>query len=126
MVKVVIGSTDLKHIFLTNERETVWGKRGEDVTVKKTDSKIIMVMHKDDNVGVCIRPVDTGKVISYEQAGSGFQLETRDPIPLGHKVALKDIQTGRPVVKYGEIIGKSTKKITRGEHVHTHNVTDFT
>jgi len=82
-------------------------------------------MHKDDNVGVCIREIGAGKIISFEQAESSLQLETKDPIPLGHKVALKDIQTGQPIVKYGEIIGKSTKKINKGQHVHTHNVTDF-
>lgn len=95
------------------------------MTEKKSVSKTIMVMHKDDNVAVCLRELKAGEMIFFDHASSQVQLETRDPIPLGHKVALKDIQMGKPIVKYGEIIGKATKEIAKGQHVHTHNVTDF-
>lgn len=97
------------------------------MTEKKSVSKTIMVMHTDDNVGVCLRELKAGEMISFDHAGSQsqVQLKTRDPIPLGHKVALNDIQPGKPIVKYGEIIGKATKSITAGQHVHIHNVTDF-
>ena len=48
-----------------------------------------------------------------------------DQIPLGHKVAIKEIRSGNPIIKYGEIIGKATKAIAAGQHVHVHNVTDY-
>jgi len=95
------------------------------VKEKKSVSKILMVMHKDDNVAVCLRALNPGETISFQYADANMQLKTMDPIPLGHKVALKDIQLGKSIIKYGEIIGKATKEITKGQHVHTHNVTDF-
>jgi len=30
-------------------------------------------------------------------------------IPLGHKFALRDIDEGEPVIKYGEVIGLATQ-----------------
>ena len=61
-----------------------------------------VVINPKDNVGVC--------------------LEECEKIPAGHKYALKDISVGEYVIKYGQIIGKATKYIKKGEWVHTHNV----
>lgn len=43
-------------------------------------------------------------------------------VPLGHKVAARDIAAGEKIVKYGAPIGSATRDIASGEHVHTHNV----
>ena len=43
-------------------------------------------------------------------------------IPLGHKVALKDMAVGATVIKYGIDIGKVVASITRGQHAHVHNI----
>ena len=43
-------------------------------------------------------------------------------IPLGHKIALKDLKEGDTILKYGHDIGKVVKSIKKGEHVHVHNV----
>ncbi|MFN3699871.1 MAG: UxaA family hydrolase, partial [Dictyoglomus sp.] len=51
-----------------------------------------------------------------------LEIEVLDDIPLGHKVALKDLNKGDVVIKYGEIIGEATRDIKRGEHVHVHNI----
>ena len=40
----------------------------------------------------------------------------------GHKTALSDIPQGADVIKYGFPIGRATKEIKKGEHVHTHNL----
>lgn len=45
-----------------------------------------------------------------------------EPIGKGHKVAVKPIATGEPVLKFGFPIGVATRDIAPGEHVHTHNV----
>lgn len=42
-------------------------------------------------------------------------------IPFGHKVALKSMATGEPVLKYGVAIGVATQNIAQGDHVHVHN-----
>jgi altronate dehydratase small subunit len=49
-------------------------------------------------------------------------VETKEEIPFGHKVALRKIAKGRAVIKYGEHIGKAVRTIAPGELVHTHNV----
>ena len=61
-----------------------------------------VIINKYDNIGVC--------------------LTACGEIPAGHKYALKDISKGETVVKYGQIIGRATTNIKRGEWVHTHNV----
>jgi altronate hydrolase len=45
-----------------------------------------------------------------------------EPIAKGHKVAVKPIAPGEPVLKFGFPIGVATRAIAPGEHVHTHNV----
>ena len=62
------------------------------------------------------------KVIINEKDNVGVCLDGTEEIPAGHKYALRDIAVGEFVVKYGEIIGRATQKITTGEWVHTHNV----
>jgi altronate hydrolase len=41
---------------------------------------------------------------------------------MGHKVALRDIKKGEPVIKYGFPIGEATEDIPMGGHVHSHNL----
>jgi altronate hydrolase len=43
-------------------------------------------------------------------------------IPPGHKVAVRAIEPGQPVRRYGQIIGFASRPIAVGEHVHTHNL----
>jgi (2R)-sulfolactate sulfo-lyase subunit alpha len=43
-------------------------------------------------------------------------------IPLGHKVALKDMAPGYTVIKYGIDIGKVVAPIACGQHAHVHNI----
>ncbi len=61
-----------------------------------------VIINKKDNVGVCLT--------AYKD------------IPAGHKYALKNINKGEFIIKYGEIIGRASQDIKEGEWVHTHNV----
>jgi (2R)-sulfolactate sulfo-lyase subunit alpha len=45
-----------------------------------------------------------------------------DDVPLGHKLALRDIAAGEEVVEYGVAIGIATRDIAAGQHVHVHNL----
>lgn len=40
----------------------------------------------------------------------------------GHKYALRDIEKGENIIKYGFPIGHATENIAKGSHVHSHNV----
>ena len=43
-------------------------------------------------------------------------------VPYGHKIAVRDIQMGEPILKYGERIGAASADIQKGEYVHIHNM----
>lgn len=45
-------------------------------------------------------------------------------VPLGHKIAIENIEEGGDIIKYGVKIGVSTFPIKKGEHVHVHNVSE--
>ncbi|MDF1774555.1 MAG: altronate dehydratase family protein [Rhizobiaceae bacterium] len=47
---------------------------------------------------------------------------TTEDIGRGHKIALRAIATGEPVIKFGQIIGCATKPIAAGSLIHSHNL----
>ncbi len=51
-----------------------------------------------------------------------IQIPCRADIPLGHKVAMKDMAVGDTVIKYGVDIGKVVAPIKVGEHAHVQNI----
>ena len=51
-----------------------------------------------------------------------IDMAARQDIPIGHKVALKDMAVGDTVVKYGIDMGKVVAPIKAGEHAHVHNI----
>jgi altronate dehydratase small subunit len=82
----------------------------------------VIVINEKDNVATALKPLNAGTKVSVGVQGCVEKIKLLSEIPMGHKFALKDIEEGEAVIKYGETIGKSTAKITRGEHVHVHNV----
>ena len=69
-----------------------------------------------DNIVVARQPIAAGTFIPEE----GITVKT--DIPIGHKVALVDLEPGDTVIKYGVDIGKVVAPIKKGEHLHVHNV----
>ena len=79
--------------------------------------KPIIVISDADNVATALEALSPGTVLN----GAGT-LTVRDPIPRGHKIALRAIPAGSSVMKYGSPIGVAIADIPAGAHVHTHNV----
>ena len=77
-----------------------------------------------DAVAVVIVDIESGAAVSAVSLEGKPQetVNAVDDIPLGHKIALKDIAAGEQVIKYGRSIGRASQNIKTGEHVHTHNV----
>lgn len=71
-----------------------------------------------DVVAVALETVPQGTVVSV----AGFEGTALQEIPRGHKIALRDIAQGEPVIKYGYPIGIAKENIPAGSWVHTHNV----
>ncbi|MBE7087543.1 MAG: altronate dehydratase [Clostridiales bacterium] len=61
-------------------------------------------------------------IVINQKDNVGVNLITSNGIPAGHKYALKDIKRGEYVIKYGEIIGRATCDIKKGEWVHSNNL----
>lgn len=81
-----------------------------------------IVINENDTVATALEPLHAGAQVAAEVHGRVKEITLVSDIPMGHKFALEDIEEGEAIVKYGEPIGQSTTKISRGEHVHVHNV----
>lgn len=78
---------------------------------------------------------DTVAVVVVENIQAGMQLQgwimdedrmieiqALQDIPIGHKVALRDMAPGDTVWKYGIDMGKVVAPIRTGEHAHVQNI----
>ena len=78
----------------------------------------LLFLNENDNIAVCLEDLTIGAKISQ----ASFDLEVKNQIPRGHKIAIKPIKKNEGVIKYGERMGHATTDIAVGEHVHVHNV----
>lgn len=83
-----------------------------------------LVHEKADTVGVATVDIKAGEKATgiYMDSQDPVEIDARQDIPLGHKIALQDHANGGKVIKYGEDIGKVVHEINKGEHVHIHNL----
>jgi (2R)-sulfolactate sulfo-lyase subunit alpha len=85
----------------------------------------LLVHDHADNVGVVVvegLTAGTKMLCVVTHDNSSFELVSKADVPIGHKVALKDIKSGDTAIKYGEDIGKFVADVEKGAHVHTHNL----
>lgn len=71
-----------------------------------------------DDIAVARVPLSPGAELRID----GIAVRVRDPIPAGHKVALRRLDAGQTVHRYGQSIGRARQPIEPGSHVHTHNL----
>ncbi|MCI8989000.1 MAG: altronate dehydratase [Clostridia bacterium] len=76
-------------------------------------AKQTIIINELDNVAVALEDLHAGE--THEG------VELTEDITKGHKFALKDIDEGELIIKYGNPIACAYKKIEKGSHVHTHN-----
>ncbi|MGH8269946.1 MAG: SAF domain-containing protein, partial [Steroidobacteraceae bacterium] len=75
-------------------------------------------VHPEDDVLVALRDLQAGETVRC----ASDVIVARAPVPRGHKIAAAPIASGTLVRKYGWPIGRATRDISPGEHVHTHNL----
>jgi (2R)-sulfolactate sulfo-lyase subunit alpha len=91
--------------------------------MSRTGRVAFLVHNEGDHVGVAVADVDPGHAqLAYMDTDRDDSIDVRQPIPLGHKVALIDLAADADVVEYGVRIGKTRSAIARGELVHVHNI----
>ncbi|HHX24704.1 MAG: UxaA family hydrolase [Tepidanaerobacteraceae bacterium] len=85
----------------------------------------VLVLNEKDNVGNAIEDIVRNQAAIYSLAGKSYEIIAKEAIPFGFKIALKSINKGDSVIKYGEIIGIASKDITQGQLVHVHNLEGY-
>lgn len=87
---------------------------------------IHFVLHdaKDTVAVVVVEDVKAGMTLSgwIMDEDKLVNVPAKQDIPIGHKVALKDMNPGDTVWKYGIDMGKVVAPIKAGEHAHVHNI----
>lgn len=85
----------------------------------------LLVHARKDNVGVVVvenLAAGNQALCVITEDNSDFRLHVTQAVPIGHKVALTDLEPGDTVIKYGQDIGRIVAAVARGEHVHVHNL----
>lgn len=85
----------------------------------------LLVHDKRDNVGVVVvegLTAGTDMLCVVTEDDSDFRLVVNDDVPIGHKVALTDLEANDTAIKYGQDIGRIVQATAKGHHVHTHNM----
>ncbi len=87
---------------------------------------IHFVVHdENDSVGVVVvEGIKAGEqmigwIMDQDQE---ISFQAANDIPIGHKLAIKRLNQGDTVIKYGVDIGRVVTAIDTGEHVHVHNL----
>ncbi len=78
----------------------------------------IHLVDSRDHVATALRDLTTGEKVRLH----GQALIVGADIPKGHKIATRPVRSGEDVLKYGWPIGRATRDIAAGDHVHVHNV----
>jgi altronate hydrolase len=81
------------------------------------DAPSVLMVDPRDDVAVALTDLVPGGV-----AIGGRTVEIVEPVASGHKVALRTIETGEAVRKFGFPIGRASSRIPAGAHVHSHNL----
>lgn len=85
----------------------------------------IVIHDPTDSVGVAVvEGIETGQELAVwiMETDENTSIVAKDPIPLGHKIAMVDLAEGDTLIKYGYDIGKVVAPAPTGHHVHVHNV----
>jgi (2R)-sulfolactate sulfo-lyase subunit alpha len=87
---------------------------------------IHFVVHdENDSVGVVVvEGVKAGQKLTgwIMDQDKDLQVEAKSDIPIGHKLAIRPLENGATVIKYGVDIGKAIAPIKVGEHTHVQNL----
>ena len=81
-----------------------------------TNEQKTLLLNPDDNVALALSEIAEGESTGHDN------LVSQEKIPAGHKIAVKKIDAGQPIIKYGQIIGVASHTLPAGSYIHTHNV----
>ena len=80
--------------------------------------EVCIVMNETDNVAIARRTLAKGTAVLFGET----RVVLRGEVPVGHKLARRDVAPGEPITRWGFPIGSATAVIRQGDHVHMHNM----
>jgi (2R)-sulfolactate sulfo-lyase subunit alpha len=87
---------------------------------------IHFVLHdaKDTVAVVVVEGVKSGDALTgwIMDEDKTIQIRALQDIPIGHKIATRNMATGDTVLKYGIDMGRVVAPIEIGQHAHVHNI----
>lgn len=87
---------------------------------------IHFVLHdaKDTVAVVVVEGVKSGDALTgwIMDEDKTIQIRALQDIPIGHKIATRNMATGDTVLKYGIDMGRVVAPIEVGQHAHVHNI----
>ena len=87
-----------------------------------TDPRL-MLLYPGDSVFVLRGQIAPGEAVLVD----GVAVAIGHALGLGHKIARLPMAAGDRVIKYGASIGRASRAIAPGDHVHLHNLkSDYT
>lgn len=78
----------------------------------------IVRINSRDNVAVALCNLPAGTIVHVD----GICLMVKEAISKGHKFAIREIEKGEDIIKYGVSIGRALCDIEKGKWVHIHNL----
>jgi altronate hydrolase len=90
-----------------------------DIAKLPTAENSAIHLHASDNIAVARVPLTPGQKLKIDGT---IEILVRDSVPAGHKLALRRINPGENLIRYGQVMGTAKVVIEPGNHVHVHNV----
>lgn len=81
-----------------------------------------IMLDPKDNVVTCVRDVAAGETVCYRNGDAFLNVDAKENIPFGHKIALEEVAKEAEIYKYGELIGKAMSPIGKGCLVDHKNI----
>ena len=75
-----------------------------------------------DNCVTLAGVADVGDMVRFLDGGVEKTVAAGGHVPVWHKMAVRPVEKGRGVYKYGAVIGIALENIGIGDHVHVHNI----
>jgi altronate dehydratase small subunit len=81
-----------------------------------------IVLNRKDNVATALKDLRAGEEAVVGVLDATERIPVTEDIPYGHKFAIRGIEMGEEILKYGEVIGRATRAILSGAHAHIQNI----
>lgn len=83
-----------------------------------------LIHYKGDHVGVAVEDIKANEKVTgiFMDDDSSIEVTAKDAVPLGHKIAIANLQPEAPVIEYKVQVASAPNGLNVGDYVHTHNI----